>query len=106
MSGVVWCVAAACLGVLLGYVFNWAIRHNPKPDGKEVAALVAVLVGGAAVTLVRELVGCPTALAWYLIGLPLGFLSYLIALHFGWERIQALLAQGKLKGAPLFPWRV
>ncbi len=98
------CVAALSFGIVIGYILNWAIRHNPKPDAKEVAALIAAVAGGSVVTLIRGLIGCPNAMSWYLIGLAVGFFLYTVALWLRWEQIRNLVTQARLNGIPLFPW--
>jgi len=102
----VYCVAAGFLGAFLGYVLNWALRHNPKPDAKEVIALVGLIVGGAAVQLVKKgLFKCDEALAWYLIGAGLGFFIFTVALWLRWEKIKKLIDQKTLDGVPFTPFR-
>lgn len=94
------CIAALCFGMVIGYVLNWAVRHNPKPDAKEVSALIAAVVGGTVVSLIRNLINCPNAISWYLIGLAIGFFLYTIAIWKRWELMT------KLTRLPFLPWTV
>lgn len=98
---IVFCVAAGVLGLVLGYTLNWALRHNPQPDAREVIALIGMVAGGVVIQLVKDDVfDCTSGLAWYLIGVGAGFFFYTLALWKGWERIKTLMEQGKLKGTP------
>ncbi len=101
----VFCVASVVIGAVLGYTLNWALRHNPKPDSKEVSALIGMVVSGIVVQLVKDLLNCPAGLAWYLIGVGIGFFVYTLALWRGWEKIKTLVAQGKLAGVPFLPFK-
>jgi hypothetical protein len=101
----VFCVASFCIGAVLGYTLNWALRHNPKPDSKEVIALIGAVVGGVAVQLVKDLLNCPASLAWYMIGVGVGFFVYTLALWRGWEKIKPLIDQMKLAGVPFWPFK-
>ena len=97
------CFAAFVLGGFLGYILSWAKRLNPKPDAKEVATLAGIVLGGGAISLVHELIRCPSALEWYIVGLPVGYAAYLGALKLKWDTIVTAMNAGRLQGVPFSP---
>ena len=102
----VFCIAAGVLGAVLGYILNWALRHNPKPDATEIIALIGMIAGGIVVQLIKDnLLQCPGAVAWYLIGVGVGFFIYSLALWVGWEKIKTEVSEGKLDGLPFSPFK-
>ncbi len=102
----VFCIAAGLLGIILGYVFHWAIRRDPKPDAAELAALVAILVAGVVITFIKDqFLQCPAAFAWYVIGLFVGFVIFLLFFFMKWETFsQQLKKEGQMK-VPFFPFK-
>jgi len=90
---------------MIGYLLNWTVRHDPKPDAREVTALISAALGGTAVLHVQDRVACQSALAWYLIGLASGFFAYTTALWMNWDAIANRRGRDRRKRVPLFPWR-
>ena len=101
----VWCAGASSLGAVIGYLLNWTVRHDRKPDARELTLLIGAAAGGTAIVRVRELMACEDALAWYLIGLAAGFFLYSVAVWSRWDALKRLIATRALHALPLFPWR-
>lgn len=98
----IYCLGAAALGLLLGYVFSWSLR-KPEPQDTEIATLVSTVFSGVIMQMLGKL-ECKEALPIYMIGVTVGFAIYLIAFRKKWPAIKQALADRRLNNPPLFPW--
>ena len=98
----IYCLGAACLGLMLGYVFSWSLR-KPEPQDTEVATLVSTVFSGVIMEMVGKL-ECKEALPIYMIGVTVGFVIYLIAFRKKWALIKQAQADRRMVNPPLFPW--
>jgi len=72
---------ALALGAVLGYVTHYLVRRDENPGVHDLAAIVAVLLGG----LVLDAVGGAERTGAYFLGLGAGFFLYWLALLAGRE---------------------
>jgi len=96
------CLGAACLGLMLGYVFSWSLRKQ-EPQDTEVATLTSTVFSGVIMETIGKL-ECKEALPIYIIGVAAGFVIYLIAFRMKWPQIKQALADRQMVNPPLFPW--
>ena len=98
----IFCAGAACLGILLGYLFSWSLRKS-EPQDTEVATLVSTVFSGTIMETIGKL-QCKEALPIFMIGVVAGFVIYLIALRMKWAVIKQALQDRRISSPPLFPW--
>lgn len=98
----IWCIGAAALGLLAGYLFAYSSRQE-KPTGTELAALFGTVLGGTALTLIDKFKECAAALPVYVIGVTIGYLAYILLLRMNWAVVEHLKARHGYTQAPLFP---
>lgn len=83
-------VGPLVLGALLGYLTHYLVRRDPDPGIQDLGAIIASLLGGAALGAL----GTPSQVDWYLVGLGVGFFLYWAALAVGRERTGPSSAAG------------
>ncbi len=91
-------IAAAVLGVVIGYLTHYLVRRDQQAGIGDLAAIITAILGAAIFNIIKE----PAATYWYLIGLGAGFFLYWLALAVGKEKVQQLLE--KKQKLPLFPF--
>lgn len=90
--GILPAVGTISLGIVVGWLVRYAVRRFKSHTPKALAAVVSVLVGGAALNFVQR---DSTTWWFYPVGLLLGFVLYsIVALAAGAER------EGTLYGPP------
>jgi hypothetical protein len=97
-----YCIGATVLGLMLGYAFAYSARQQ-QPNGNEVAALFGTVLGGTALSLLKQFDQCADALPLYVIGVAAGYLGYVFLLKQNWTLVQHLFNQHGLTHTPLLP---
>jgi hypothetical protein len=97
-----WCIGAAALGLLAGYLFAYSSRKE-QPNGGELAALFGTVLGGASLQLLDKFSQCAEAFPLYVIGVTVGYLVYVVILQIKWPLVQHLKANHALTHVPLLP---
>lgn len=97
-----WCVGAAAVGLLAGYLFAYSSRQE-QPSGNELAALFGTVLGGAGLQLITKFADCADAFPLYVIGVTVGYLLYVVILQIKWPLVAHLKAMHGLTHVPLVP---